>query len=195
MSNAIAGVISELHRIYRDCSEGELADYIPELTKANPDWYGITVITADGQSYSVGDYQQPFTIQSISKAFTYGMNLDAFGVEAVGRKICVEPSGDAFNSISLDPGTGRPLNPMINAGAIATTGLIHGSSSEEKLARILRRFEDYVGHPVTIDHEVYASERDTGHRNRAIAHLLRNADIIELFERIEVGDEVLLYVG
>ncbi len=68
---------------------------------------------------------------------------------------------------------------MINAGAIATTGLINGVDSEEKLDRILRRFEDYVGHPVTIDKEVYASERDTGHRNRAIAHLLRNADIIE----------------
>lgn len=188
MSNAIAGVISDLHRIYRDCSEGALADYIPELTKANPDWYGITVITADGHSYSVGDYQQPFTIQSISKAFTYGMNLDEYGVEAVGRKICVEPSGDAFNSISLDPGTGRPLNPMINAGAIAASGMVSGKGFDQRFARILDQFSLYADSKLTVDEDVYQSESATGFRNRAIAYLLRNFEILEdpVEEAVEV---------
>jgi len=179
IKSPIQSYLEDLHRQIANLFEGEIASYIPELTRADPAWFGIALVTVDGHVYRVGDSLQSFTIQSVSKAITYGLALEDNGVDAVLAKVGVEPSGEAFNSISLDKETGRPLNPMINAGAIATTGLIHGSSSEEKLARILRRFEDYVGHPVTIDHEVYASERDTGHRNRAIAHLLRNADIIE----------------
>ncbi|HEY6131260.1 MAG TPA: glutaminase A, partial [Halioglobus sp.] len=177
--SSIQSYLEELHRQFASLFEGEIASYIPELTRADPAWFGIALVTVDGHVYQVGDSLQNFTIQSVSKAITYGLALEDNDVDAVLAKVGVEPSGEAFNSISLDKETGRPLNPMINAGAIATTGLIHGSNSDEKLERILRRFEDYVGHPVTIDNEVYESERDTGHRNRAIAHLLRNADIIE----------------
>ncbi len=177
--SSIQSYLEDLHRRVADLFEGEIASYIPELTRADPAWFGIALVTVDGHVYQVGDSLQSFTIQSVSKAITYGLALEDNGVDAVLAKVGVEPSGEAFNSISLDKETGRPLNPMINAGAIATTGLVHGNSSEEKLERILRRFEDYVGHPVTVDEEVYGSERDTGHRNRAIAHLLRNADIIE----------------
>lgn len=178
-TSAIQSYLEVLHRRFASDFAGEVASYIPELTRADPAWFGIVLVTVDGHVYRVGDSLQSFTIQSVSKAITYGLALEDQGVDAVLAKVGVEPSGEAFNSISLDRETGRPLNPMINAGAIATTGLINGANSEEKLGRILRRFEDYVGHPVTIDKEVYASERDTGHRNRAIAHLLRNADIIE----------------
>jgi len=179
IKSAIQSYLEELHRQFAALFEGEIASYIPELTRANPAWFGIALVTVDGHVYQVGDSLQNFTIQSVSKAITYGLALEDNGVDAVLAKVGVEPSGEAFNSIGLDKETGRPLNPMINAGAIATTGLIKGGSSEEKLERILRRFEDYVGHPVTVDDEVYVSERDTGHRNRAIAHLLRNADIID----------------
>ncbi len=179
IKSSIQAYLEDLHRQFASNFAGEIASYIPELTRADPAWFGIVLVTVDGHVYRVGDSVQSFTIQSVSKAITYGLALEDQGVEAVLAKVGVEPSGEAFNSISLDRESGRPLNPMINAGAIATTGLINGAHSEEKLERILRRFEDYVGHPVTIDMEVYASERDTGHRNRAIAHLLRNADIIE----------------
>jgi glutaminase len=179
IKSSIQSYLEDLHRQFASLFEGEIASYIPELTRADPAWFGIALVTVDGHVYQVGDSLQSFTIQSVSKAITYGLALEDQGVDAVLAKVGVEPSGEAFNSISLDKETGRPLNPMINAGAIATTGLINGANSDAKLDRILRRFEDYVGHPVTIDEEVYVSERDTGHRNRAIAHLLRNADIIE----------------
>ena len=133
----------------------------------------------DGYAYQVGDSRQPFTIQSIAKAITYGLALEDRGIEAVLSKVDVEPSGEAFNSISLEPETGRPSNPMINAGAIATVGLIEGNTAEVKFNRMLECYEKYLGHPVVIDEDVYHSEKSTGHRNRAIAYLLHNSNIIE----------------
>jgi glutaminase len=94
------------------------------------------------------------------------------------KKISVEPTGDAFNAISLEPGTGRPRNPMINAGAIAAAGLIAGKEAQTRLRRMLEMFSLYVGGEVAIDESVYRSESTTGHRNRAIGHMLRNFDIL-----------------
>jgi len=170
--------LEDLHARLRDLKDGELASYIPELTLADPEWFGIALATVDGSVYLVGDARQEFTVQSISKAITFGIALEDHGIQGVFAKVGVEPSGEAFNSISLEADTGRPMNPMINAGAIATTGLIKAATREERLGRILARFEKYAGHPVTVDESVYRSERDTGHRNRAISHLLRNADIL-----------------
>ena len=177
-NSPIQEFLEQLYKEFLPLTEGALASYIPELTKADPNWFGIVLVTVDGHVYQVGDSQQLFTIQSVSKAITYGLALEDKGIDAVLAKVGVEPSGEAFNSISLDKETGRPLNPMINAGAIATTGLIAGANPEERFARILSRFEKFVGHPLTVDDSVFLSERETGHRNRAIAHLLRNADII-----------------
>lgn len=170
--------LEELHTRLLDLRDGEVASYIPELTLADPEWFGIALVTVDGNVYQVGDSRQSFTIQSISKAITYGIALEDQGIDGVFAKVGVEPSGDAFNSISLETDTGRPFNPMINAGAIATMGLVRGDTGDARLARILAKFEKFVGHPIHIDDAVYRSERDTGHRNRAIAHLLRNADIL-----------------
>ncbi len=158
---------------------GEVASYIPELTRADPSWLGIAMMTVDGHVYQAGESRQSFTIQSISKAITYGLALEDRGLEAVLGKVGVEPSGEAFNSISLEPGTGRPLNPMINAGAIATTGLIESRSDATPMERILQSFARYTGHPMEIDDKVYRSESDTGHRNRAIAHLLYGHGILD----------------
>ena len=95
------------------------------------------------------------------------------------RKVGVEPSGDAFNSISLQPDTGRPLNPMINAGAIATASLVHGRRPPRpRLARVLEAYLRVAARPLAVDDAVYESERRTGHRNRAIGHMLRNFDIL-----------------
>jgi len=167
-----------LHARFVDLRTGDVASYIPELAKANPDWFGICIATTDGRVYEVGDTRQPFTIQSISKPFVYGLAIEDQGREAVLAKIGVEPTGDAFNSISLEPGTGRPLNPMINAGAIAAASLVAGHSVEDRFYRVLSTFSLYAGRPLSVDRAVYESERDTGHRNRAIAHMLRNFDII-----------------
>ena len=170
-----------LERLHTKCSklqDGQIATYIPELSKADPNWFGISIATTDGRVYEIGDTRQPFTIQSISKPFVYGIALEDRGIDAVLSKIGVEPTGDAFNSISLAPETGCPFNPMINAGAIATTSLVAGNSGEDKMHRILRVFSSYAGRELSIDTTVYESEKETGHRNRAIGHMLRNFNIL-----------------
>ncbi|MEM7797494.1 MAG: glutaminase A, partial [Cyanobacteria bacterium P01_C01_bin.118] len=154
--------------------------YIPELSKANPDWFGISVVTTDGQIFNVGDTDQKFTIQSISKIFSYGLALEDHGREVLLEKVGVEPTGDPFNSIiRLDEGSHRPYNPMINAGAIATTSLLKGDSPTHRLTRLLQMFERYTGHELFIDVPTFMSERETGHRNRAMAHLMLNFGMIE----------------
>ena len=151
MQAPIAAYLQALHAQLVGTTAGELASYIPELTKANPDWLGISIVTMDGVAYSVGDAEQLFTIQSISKPFVYGMALADRGQQAMAEKVGVEPSGDAFNSISLNPRTGAPLNPMINAGAIATTSLVAGRTTEAQWQRIESSIATFVGHPVTVD--------------------------------------------
>jgi glutaminase len=170
--------LHRLHERHAELRSGEVATYIPELGKADPEWFGVCLATTDGRLYEVGDTRQPFTIQSISKPLTYGLALEDQRHEAVLKKVGVEPSGDAFNSISLDPHTGRPLNPMINAGAIATAGLVAGRSAEDRFERLLSVYSLYAGRRLTIDDDVYRSEKDTGHRNRAIGHMLRNFDVL-----------------
>ncbi|ETX01578.1 glutaminase A [Candidatus Entotheonella palauensis] len=178
LKSPIRTYLEKLHATYVDLHDGQVASYIPELSHANPNWFGICVATTDGYVYEVGDSRQTFTMQSISKPFVYGLALEDHGKDAVFHKIGVEPSGDAFNSISLYPDSGRPFNPMINAGAIATTGMINGEHPAEKLQRLLDMVGVYCGHPVEVDQRVYESERSTGHRNRAIGHMLRNFEIL-----------------
>jgi len=179
LSSPIQETIEELFQRFQVLNEGEVATYIPELGKADPNWFGICLVTADGAIYEAGNTTQEFTIQSISKPFTYGMALEDNSRAEVLKKIWVEPTGEAFNSISLQPGTGRPLNPMINAGAIATTGLLEGKTTAQKVRRIMDSLSRFAGRNLSIDQAVYQSESETGHRNRAIAHMLRNFDILQ----------------
>lgn len=155
-----------------------MATYIPELAKANPDDFGICMTTADGKVFAVGDVDTPFTIQSISKPFTYGIAIELYGQDYVSKFVGVEPSGDAFNSIMLEKNTHRAFNPMVNAGAIATTALLYQYYGESTLDRILERFSVAAGRELSIDKDVYLSESRTGHRNRAIAHLLLNFGMV-----------------
>ena len=177
-TSPILDYLQSLHQSFAGTTDGTVATYIPELAKADPNWFGICLVTATGNVYEVGDSQQAFTIQSISKPFVYGLALEDHGRSHVLSKVSTEPTGDAFNSISLEPGTGRPRNPMINAGAIATTALIQGRSAATRLRRLLDMFGLYVGREVALDDAVYRSESETGHRNRAIGHMLRNFDIL-----------------
>jgi glutaminase len=168
--------------ILGDCGadrSGAVADYIPELAAADPDRFGICVASADGYVYEAGDSRVPFTIQSISKPFTYGLALADRGIAAVDAKVGVEPSGDAFNEISLDHESGRPRNPMINAGAITAASLVAGDSPEECFARVRAAYSAWAGRDLDFDEEVYRSELRTGHRNRAIGHMLRTVAILE----------------
>ncbi|CAN5754421.1 glutaminase A [soil metagenome] len=174
----IQAYLERLHAQFSGLSDGTVASYIPELAKADPSAFGIVIATVDGHVYEVGATRQAFTIQSISKPLVYGVALEDRGREQVHSVIGVEPTGEAFNSISLEPETGRPLNPMINAGAIATSSLVAGESRDARLARVVDAMSTYAGRPLAVDEAVFESERATGHRNRAIGHMLRNYDIV-----------------
>ncbi len=178
VSSPVLDYLRQLHSDVAGIMDGEVATYIPELAKANPNWFGICLVTAGGHVYEVGDTGIPFTIQSISKPFVYGIALEDNGLHEVVHKVGVEPTGDAFNSISLEPDTGRPRNPMINAGAIATAGLVPGTTLASRQRRILDAFSSFAGRQLSFDETVYKSESTTGHRNRAIGHMLRNFDIL-----------------
>ena len=166
------------HADFRQDDSGAVADYIPELKKANPQLFGVSLATIDGHVYEVGDSSVPFTIQSISKAFVFALALEKLGAEKVEAVIGVEPSGDAFNSIRLRPDN-RPYNPMVNSGAIACSGLIHKARGSEAFECIRDALSRCAGHELGVDEAVFASERETGDRNRAIAYLLRNYAVVE----------------
>src|SRR5262245_46401564 len=159
-------------------TSGAVADYIPELSKADPDDFGISIATTDGYIYEVGDSGIPFTIQSISKAFVFALALETLGAERVEGLIGVEPSGDVFNSIRLRADN-RPFNPMVNAGAITCSGLIYDAEGKDAFGRILETLGRFAGRKLGVDEAVFASERATGDRNRAIAYLLRNHGVIK----------------
>jgi glutaminase len=182
-------VLRDLHARYATVSDGKVADYIPELAKADPRWFGISIVTVDGQAFDVGDAKQLFTIQSISKPFVYGLALEDHGLEQVLSQVSVEPTGEAFNAIVLDEASNRPFNPMVNAGAIATADLVKGKDFPERVSRLLAMFGRYCGREVYIDNSVFMSERLTGHRNRAIGHLMLNFGMVS--ERI--ADSLELY--
>jgi glutaminase len=171
--------LNGLHARFAGVRDGAPAGYIPELARVNPDLFGISVATVNGQLFNTGDCAQTFTIQSISKPFIYGLALEKHGREKVNSKVGVEPLGDAFNSlIRLDEASKRPHNPMINAGAIATADLITGVDSTARLKLMLEMFRKYIGKDVQVDMSVFVSEKTTGHRNRAIGHLMLNFDMI-----------------
>ena len=172
--------LQELHCRYQPLRDGAAANYIPKLANANPEWFGISVVTADGQAYSVGDTSVLFTIQSISKPFVYGLVLEDWGSESVREKIGIEPTGDPFNAtLASEEIEERKYNPMINAGAIATTSLIKGANQEERQRRLFGMFERYLGRRVEIDQSVFDSRQATDSLNRAIAYIMLNFGRIE----------------
>jgi glutaminase len=163
---------------FADDTSGALANYIPELAKADPRHFGIALAAIDGHIYEVGDSTVPFTIQSVSKAFVFALALETVGAERVEAMIGVEPSGEAFNSIRLTVDN-RPFNAMVNAGAIACSGLIHDAVGDGTFDMLLQAFGRFAGRSLSVDEAVFASERATGDRNRAIAYMLRNHAVLQ----------------
>lgn len=170
-----------LDQVLREChaDDGAVADYIPELARADPDRLAIAVSTLDGTVWTAGDADSTFSIQSISKPFTYALAIADRGLDDVLRTIDVEPSGDAFNEISLEPSSGRPRNPMINAGAIAAHALVAGEDPEERFERILALYSRLAGRELDVDEAVFTSELETADRNLALAYMLRSVGTLE----------------
>jgi len=175
----LLAAINELHRSLADAEDGEVADYIPELAKVDPASFGISVTLCDGSVYSVGDADRKFTLQSVSSPFVYGHVIETWGRASVREHVGVEPTGNAFNAIVLDRKTRRPMNPMVNAGAIAIASMFPGDDQTDRLNHLLELFERYMGRRPVVDMEVFMSERSTGDRNRAIAYLMQNFGSLE----------------
>lgn len=190
-SSELQFLIDQTHKKYSPLQEGKPADYIPELSKVNPDLFAIAVMDVKGgRCYSAGDSYVRFTLQSTSKPLVYGLALSERGEKDVHSHVGVEPTGEVFNSIiELEEKSHRPFNPMINSGAIAITSLIRGENFSAKLDKILSWFGFFVGHKVAIDENVFISEKKTAHRNRAIAHLMRHFDVIDA----DIEDTLDLY--
>src|SRR5256884_535789 len=170
--------LNACHAEFAGETSGAVADYIPELGKADPAHFGISLATLDGHVYEVGDTQIPFTIQSMSKPFVFALALDTLGAARVESVIGVEPSGDPFNSIRLNA-ENHPFNPMVNAGAIACSGLIHEAKGDAAFDYIRQALGRFAGRDLDVDDAVYASESTTGDRNRAIGYLLRTNAVIK----------------
>lgn len=173
-------ILADIYERTLPYGEGALADYIPELAKVSPGSFGIALATTKGKVHKVGDADLEFTIQSTSKALTYCMALEVCGRDAVLANVGVEPSGDPFNAIEFSPVTRRPYNPMVNAGAIAISGMLRDTlGAETAFDRVLERFSQAAGRTLSLNEDVYRSETVTGHRNRAIAHLLLSAGALK----------------
>lgn len=161
------GILDETAQV----TGGAVADYIPELAAADPDRAAVALATVSGTVYASGDAERAFTIQSMSKPFAYALALEDHGLDAVQRHVGVEPSGEAFNELSLEAETGRPRNPMINAGAIATHALV-ADAEQPRLERILGLMSRMAGRELAVDESVAASELDTASRNLGLAYLV-----------------------
>jgi glutaminase len=155
--------------------DGKVASYIPELARADPEALAVAVCTPDGRVFTAGDALAEFTAQSASKPFLYGTALKRHGEPAVRAVVGVEPTGDAFNSlVRLESGTGRPHNPMVNAGAIAVASLLAARDGSRRVTNLLDIFRDFAGRDdISVDMGVFLSERASGDRNRALAHLMQ----------------------
>lgn len=173
----LAEILDDVH----DKDDGVVADYIPELQDADPDKLALAVCTATGRLYSVGDDEVEFSIQSISKPFVYALALDQAGEDAVNQVVGVEPSGEAFNELSLEEESKRPDNAMINAGAIAINQLINGkdSSVAARTERIVQLFSDLAGRELRVDEKTCDSELSGADRNLSIAYMLRSYGIVK----------------
>jgi glutaminase A len=177
--DSLTEFLQQLYEKYLPLNYGKIYASEPNLVAIERDWFSISVATATGQVYSVGNWEIPFLIQSISKVFAYGLALEDWGRDYVRKVVDVEPTGEAYDSIiKLQTQSKRPFNPMVNAGAIATTSLIKGETPARRLNRILHMYQRYIGHRVFVDTPTLVSEQGHGDRNWAISYLLRNFGII-----------------
>ncbi|MGW6301119.1 glutaminase [Peribacillus butanolivorans] len=162
-------------------TKGQTANYIPALRKTHLSQLGICILEPGGTMITSGDWEVPFTLQSISKVLSFIAACLGRGISYVLDRVDVEPTGDAFNSIiRLEMHKpGKPFNPMINAGAITIASLLPGESSQKKLEFLYELIESLLGKHPTINEEVFQSEWLTSHRNRALAHYLKETNYLE----------------
>lgn len=175
LSDDVRLAVADAYARFGSYREGANAAYYPALAEVDPDLFGIAVCSTSGEIYQVGEARHPFTIMSVAKPFVMALVCDAIGADAVRAQIGVNATGYAFNSgIPVEQDPDHLTNPMINAGAIATTSLVSGASAGEKWETILDGLSRFAGRRLEIDEEVYASASSSNHRNRSLANLLHS---------------------
>ena len=173
----VRGLLVAAYQRYRPVAEGRVADYIPALARVPPDLFGACIVGAHGRTVSAGDADHRFSIQSVSKPFVFALVCDAIGPEAARQRLGVNSTGLAFNSVmAIELNADRTMNPMVNAGAIATTSLVPGTTAEDKWRAIRDGLSRFAGRRLELDEEIYESETATNLRNQGIAHLLDSYD-------------------
>ncbi len=173
----VMGVLDKIQAEVTGMSDGQVADYIPELAHVDPDTFGIAAVSPHGRVYAVGESERLFTMQSISKPFVYALAVEERGLDDVHEHVGAEPSGEPFNAISLDE-RGRPQNPMINAGAIVTTSLVGAGEQGARFEHIRSVLSAFAGRELMVDEQVHRSESETGHRNRALGYLSLSGGVL-----------------
>jgi glutaminase len=169
----VRAIVTAGYERYRHLDEGAVADYIPALAAASPSAFGVCVAGVHGRLFSIGDADQEFAIESVSKLFVFALVCHTLGHEEARRKLGVNSTGLPFNSVmAIELNADRTMNPLVNAGAMATTSLVPGTTAEEKFESIVAAMSRFAGRRLVMDDEVYQSEAATNDRNRGIAHLL-----------------------
>lgn len=191
----LANVEAEMEKAYeryRELDTGQVADYIPALACTDPSLFGISICTSSGVDLSIGDSAELFSIQSISKAFVFALVCNEIGHSLVHEIVGVNNTGLPFNSVmAMELNEGSPMNPMVNAGAIATTAMIPGTENSEKWKFIKDGLSNFSGRPLEIDQDIYESETKTNQRNQALAKLLESygrlksdpAEIVDIYTK------------
>ena len=171
----IQEIVTEVYETYRTNSTGVVADYIPALATASPDLFGIAVVGPRGRSFEIGDVDARFSIQSVSKPFVFALVCDTIGYDEARLRLGVNSTGFPFNSLmAVELNDERTMNPLVNAGAIATTSLVPGDTAYAKWEAIRERLSRFAGRELVMSADVYASESATNQRNQGIAHLLKS---------------------
>ncbi len=185
----VEAVVTEAYNKFRTDTSGKNADYIPFLAQVDPKLFGVSVVTTDNQVFNLGDVNYSFSIQSISKVYTLALAMEELGAEKVFQRVGSEPTGRAFNSpVAVVEMPTHTANPLVNAGAIATTSLISGSDANEKWNKILGFYSKAAGEKLTLIDEVYKSEAATNTGNKALSMLIAKYDRIyaDPFESVDI---------
>lgn len=169
----LEAVLKQAHSTAESDQSGANASYIPALAKVPSNLFGLTAVTADGTVLETGDSSYPFAIESISKVFSMALVMEAVGAQEMLKKVGADPTGLPFNSVmALELHRGKPLSPLVNAGAMATVSLLPAVSADEKWQKILDGYSQFAGHSLEVMDAVYTSETATNSHNKGIAWLM-----------------------
>jgi len=185
----VRAMVAKAYDLYKSDTTGKNADYIPFLAQVDSSMFGVAVVSTDNKVITTGEIKYSFSIQSISKVFTLALALEELGPQRVFERIGSEPTGRAFNSpIAVVDMPSHTANPLVNAGAIATTSLISGNSADEKWNKILAFYSKAAGEKLSLIDEVYKSEAATNDGNKALSYLLKKYERIyaDPFESVDI---------